>query len=93
MEGSRNLTFLSTSDVGLVVKRSSLIRIWGAEVKAAPGLILPLSIDELAPFAPEVGHGTPSGAWNLLRANDRITRHCPRMDLLQEVTVNRGTLY
>jgi hypothetical protein len=81
MEGSRNSTFLSTSDVGLVVKRSNPIRIWGAEVKAALGLILAEpSIDELAPFAPEVGHGAPSGAWHLVRDSDRIIRqvmgHC-----------------
>ena len=90
MEGSRNSTFLSTSDVDFVVKRSNPIRISAAEVKATLRLILTeLSIDELAPFAPEVGHGTPSGAWHLLRASDRIIRHRPRMHLIQEVTVNR----
>ena len=58
MEGWRNLTFLSTSDVEIAVKRSNRIRIWGAEVKAALGLILvEPSIDELAPFVHEVGHG------------------------------------
>jgi len=74
MEGSRNSSFLPTSDVGVgvVVKRSNPIRIWGAEVKAALGLVLAeLSI---APFVPELGHGTPSDAWHLLRASDRILR-------------------
>lgn len=94
MEGSRNSTFLPTSDVGLVVKRSNPIRIWVAEVKAAPGPILAEpSIDHLAPLVPEVGHGTPSGAWYLLRASDRIIRHRPRMHFLQEVTVNRGDVF
>ena|SRR6266576_2743281 len=94
MEESKNSTLLSTSDVGVVVKRSNPIRISGAEVKAALGLILAeRSIDELTtPFVREVGHGTPSGAWNLLRASDRIIRHRPRMYLLQEVTVNRGDI-
>lgn len=82
MEGSRNSIFLTTSDVGSVVKRSILIRIWGAEVKTTLGLFLdePSIDDELAPFVPEVGHRTPSGAWHLSRANDRIIRqvigHC-----------------
>lgn len=76
MEGLRNLIFLSTSDVGIVVKRSNPIRIWGAEVKATLGQILAEpSIDgELAPLVPEVGYGTPSEAWHLLRASDRMTR-------------------
>ena len=77
MEESRNLISLSTSEIGGVVKRSSLIRIWGAEVKAALGLILAepsIVVDELAPFVPEVGHGAPSGAWHLLRASRRIIR-------------------
>jgi hypothetical protein len=76
MEGSRNSIFLTTSDVGIVVKRSNPIRIWGAEVKATLGLILdePSIDDELAPFLPEVGHGTPSGAWHLLKASHRIIR-------------------
>jgi hypothetical protein len=95
MEGSQNSTFLSTSDVGLVVRRSNPIRIWGAEVKAAlVGLILvEPSVDELAPspFVPGVGHGTPSplAAWHLLTASDRdrMIRQAMRMDLLQEVTV------
>lgn len=92
MEGSQNSTFLSTSDVGLVVKRSNPIRIWGAELKAAlVGLILvEPSVDE-SPFVPGVGHGTPSplGAWHLLTASDRdwMIRQAMRMDLLQEVTV------
>jgi hypothetical protein len=73
-EGSGNSTFLSTSDV-VVVKRSNQIRIWGAEVKAGLGLILAWpSVDELAPFVPEVEDGTPSGAGHLLRASDRIVR-------------------
>lgn len=74
------------------MKRSNPIRIWGAEVKAELGLILaePLIDDELA----------PSEAWHLLRASDRIIRQVmghrqdrPRMHLLQEVTVNRGTFH
>jgi hypothetical protein len=74
-EGSENSTFLSTSDVGVVVERSNQIRIWGAEVKAGLGLILAWpSVDELAPFVPEVEDGTPSGACHLLRASDRIVR-------------------
>jgi hypothetical protein len=97
MEGSRNSIFLTTSDVGVVVKRSNPIRIWGAEVKATLGLILyePSIDDELA-----VGHGTPSRAWRLLRDNHRIIhqamghyRDRPRMHLLQEVTVSRETFY
>ena len=89
MEGLRNSTLLSTSDVGLVVERSNPIRIWGAEVKVALGLILvEPSIVELAPFDPEVEHGTPPEAWHLLRATDPIIRHRPRMDL----TVNRGNI-
>jgi hypothetical protein len=61
------------------VKRSNPIRIWGAEVKAALGLILVQpSVDEFAPFVPGVGPGTPSplGAWHLLTASglDRIIR-------------------
>ena len=72
MEGSWKSISLSTSDVGLVVKRYNPIRIWGAEVKAALGLILAepsIVDDELAPFVPEVGR-----AWHLLRASDRIIR-------------------
>ena len=100
MEGSRNSISLSTSDVGVVVNRYNLIRIWGAEVKAALGLILAepsIVDDEIAPFVPEVGHGAPSGAWHLLRASDRITRQAmghywdgPWLHLLQEVT---GTMF
>jgi hypothetical protein len=77
------------------VRRSNPTRIWGAEVKAALGLILAEpSIDGLAPFVPEVGHGNPSEAWqHLLRASDRTIRHRPRMNLLQEVTVNRAEHY
>ena len=63
-------------------------------MKVALSLILAEpSIDELAPFVPEVGHGTPSAVWHLLMASDRIIRHRPRMHLLQEVTVDCGTLY
>jgi hypothetical protein len=72
MEGSWKSISLSTSDVRLVVKRYNLIRIWGAEVKAALGLILAersIVDDELAPFIPEVGR-----VWHLLRASDRIIR-------------------
>jgi hypothetical protein len=69
-------------------------------VKAALGQILAEpSIDgELAPFVLEVGNGAPC-AEHLSRASDRIIRQAmkhyrnpPRMHLLQEVTVNRGTL-
>jgi len=73
MEGSRNSTFLSTSDVGIVVKHSNPIRIWGAEVKATLGRILaePSIDEELAPFVAELVH---AGAWDLLRTSDRIVR-------------------
>jgi hypothetical protein len=77
MEGQRNSIFRSTSDVGVVVKRSNPIRIWGAEVKATLGLILlepSIVNDVLAPFVPDVGHETPLRALHLLRANDRIIR-------------------
>ncbi len=80
MGGSRNSTFLSTSDGDVVVKSSNPIRISGAEVKVALGLILaePTTIDELSPFVPELGYATRLGEWSLLRPSDRISGRAMR---------------
>ena len=72
MGGSQNSTFLPTSDVGVVVKRSNQIRIWGAEVKVAGLILAEPTIDELTTFGPELGHVNLPGGWCLSRASDRI---------------------
>jgi hypothetical protein len=58
--------------------------------------VLAEAIDELAPFVPDVGSASPAG---ISSSSDRISHQAmrdywnrPRVRLLQEMTMNSGTL-